>query len=1372
MRFVTLALLFFVSLNVQGTERKQFLHFDKSNDFPFNLVDNIMQDSHGYLWVGSSTGLARYDGYSFEVYTAQDKKVGLPSNRILCTFEASGGDILVGTNLGMAAYDRTLNSFDLLSYSCTADIIEDKNHQLWVSTYDGMDVRDAKTLALKTSFFTEKDSQVKDFRGSILDSFGRVWAFTGSCGIYVFNSRTNKLLKHIDSKLISNIDQLKLASCVFDRRGQLWIGTDGNGLFCVDTATFKVRNYEASASPSSIGSNNVSCVYADTNDDIWACCQNGYLNRLNRQNGTFQRFVPQPDNARYLNASSVLCINQDRSGNYWIGTYGYGIYCLSAMYNNFSTFISLPGATGGTSVGQVTSFAELDNGTIALSTDGNGIKLYNPADNSIRPFAGNSQLGSQNVLRLIRRGNALWGATWGGGLFQIDLKSNRVTNYLHDVNKLSSINLNNIKGLFDLDTALAVGTHGDGLAFYNYKKNTFTHKNNAKGPAFDPSINAWINDVTRDSRGNLWISTYYGLYKLAGGKLTHYATNASDHKTINSMEVLSVFEDRSKRLWALTTQGLDSYSYDNDNFTRISELYCLPGDTRSVIEDKEGCIWLCTADKLIKISGMNKTSLIYDKNDGIVTGEMNVNASFRASDGTLYFGSTEGFMTCRPSSMSMSRTAPQLHFRNLLVNYVKQSPDSTFLQKAFDTSDTLRYAYTEDVVSIELAAIQFGLPNMIDYAYSFGGDKGKWLNLGRERTISFTALKPGTYQLTVKATMENGLSSQRVLTIIVVPKWWMTWWFRSIIALMMVAFIAWIIYLRTQKIKNKNIELEILVKERTAELQQANASLTEKSEELLHQAQSLEWQNNSLVEKHLVIEMKNDQLEEALNAKDWLIGIIAHDFKNPLFSILSLSSQLKNNLERMPMDKIVQNVDSVYSATAKLKEQMMAVLDWAQGQIQEVNYLPVEINIETIIDDAILLVRESSKQKNISIAVQYAFQANAFVDPRMVSTVMRNLLINAIKFTPHGGRISILVQEYDSGIEVNVIDTGVGMDKNLILNLFNKETAASATASRHEEGIGLGLQICKKYIEKNSGTISVTSKEGEGTVFTVTVPKGKSEATRKHAPALSAAKDEAAVIEGISFEKNTALTVLVIDDDPEIALVIQNVLEPYYTVMTASDGNAGLQLARNMVPNLIISDLNMPNIDGMELCRLLKNDAMTNHVPIILITSFSANGLEVDAYMNGADDFVEKPFDRIALLYKVKLFLDSTAKDPQPVKSPDAEQFILPESADDAIVRRIMELLNQNLNDAHFDVDSIASSIGLSRTQLWRKTKSTLDKTPGELIRDMRMKKAAEMLKTGKYRVSEVAYSVGYNDPRVFMRNFANEFGMSPSEFQKKHAGE
>lgn len=1360
MKIFLSVLLFIVGFAAFANEQLQFLHFDKTNDFPFNSVDCIVQDSYGYLWIGSSSGLARYDGYSFELYTTQDKNNGLPSNRIFCIFETSSNDVMIGTNLGLVVFNREKNTFRLLSYSCTTHIFEDNYQNVWVTTFDGVDVRDSETLDLTTCFLCEEDDNIMAFDHLSIDSYDRVWAISKGKGIFIFDSKTKKQVKHIGDSILSGIEELRITELCFDNFGKLWMASRGNGLVCVDTSTYSYDKYTTNATDAStIGSNNVIDIYVDTKNELWVSCEYGYLNRYNRQEKNFERFIPNINNARSINSNSILSVNQDKRGNYWIGTAGEGMYCLSEMYNNFKTFISYPDFSNNNTLGSITSFVELENEKIALGCNGGGLKFLDPTTNTITEFVENDILQSKNIHNLIRQGNELWGTAWGGGIFKVDLKSNRLNKFVFDLNNLTTINAVNVTHVFPTDTILILSTNGEGIMVYDIRTKTFLNRSNSQSPYFDPIVNKWVNHILEDSRGNIWISTYYGLNKLSNGKLTHYAHDSTIN-SINSFEVLSTYEDSNNQLWVLTTNGVDLYNYRQDNFSRISEQLKLPSNTRSFVEDNDGLLWICSDDKIVTISPSLEVVATYDKNDGIVSGDMNINAVFKASNGTLYFGSSDGFMSCQPSLMNKDTVVPQLCFRNLYVNYDKQTASSDYLDQSMETTSVLEYVYNEDVMSIEIAAILFGRNNKINYAYTFDEDQNNWLQLGKERIISFTGLRPGRYILSVKASVENGREVQKSIIIIVHPKWWMTWWFYTVISLVIVALILLYIYWRIRKIQRYNDELEELVRQRTQNLKEANNKLVQQSDLLQKQFENLQ-------ETKLVMEMKNEELTEALSTKDKLIGVISHDFKNPLNVLLGIMGLIKN--ENSDKEKMSRYIESAEKSVKKLVAQMTTVLEWAQGNLLNIKNKPVDVNLESLIIDTIQLLHGSAQQKNINIETQTDISYCAYTDPRMMNTVFRNLLHNAIKFTPEGGNVIITINEDDTMLEVSFVDTGIGMPQQKLDELFttfNPENISYGTNA--EKGTGLGLNICKTFVEKNSGVIHAKSEEGKGSVFTVSLPKGKTKVSKVILPS----SQNNFIIPEDNVSSESQHTILLIDDNEELVAILQNSLRQNYKIIKAYEGKAGLHLAQNMVPDIIISDIYMPKMTGFEVCKQIKADSITCHIPVILISSEKRENVEEECYKSGANDFLEKPFETSILKYKVNSLLSTISTISKTNANKESQIFDLPDSADDIILKKIIELVNENIQDPNYDIDTIATKIGLSRTQLWRKIKASLNMTPSELIRELRMKKAEEMLVTGKYRVSDVAYYVGYNDPKVFQRNFSKIYNMTPSEYLKKHREE
>ena len=524
--------------------------------------------------------------------------------------------------------------------------------------------------------------------------------------------------------------------------------------------------------------------------------------------------------------------------------------------------------------------------------------------------------------------------------------------------------------------------------------------------------------------------------------------------------------------------------------------------------------------------------------------------------------------------------------------------------------------------------------------------------------------------------------------------------------------------------------------------------------------QHLQSANQSLQENQFVIEIKNAQLIEALSLKEKLITVIAHDFKNPLTTLQGYASLLQNE---QTVSKIKKYTKGILLSIQTLTEQMGSVLTWAQSHIKEVQYKPIEVNLELLIDDAISLIQHSAEQKNISIFTDYNFTSHAYIDPRMIHTVFRNILSNAVKFSHRNGIIKINVHEYETEINVSFIDSGLGMNAQTLQSIFCEQNDTE-TNKTTEKSSGLGLQICKAFIEKNQGKISVESSPNKGSIFSISLPKGKEKAiirkqqnTHEHTdvkPTKHATKD-------------TKQTILIVDNSEETRELLKESLYGFFSVIETHDGQIGLQHAQKLLPDAIICDTHLPSLEGFELCTILKSNTLTNHIPIIMTSAETKYDIQTECYACGADSFIQKPYDPYIVKHNIVAILENRKNYETFVRSHklSSNSFTMPESIEDKVIRTIIEMVHKNFNRADFDINSIAEQQGLSRVQLWRKFKHTTGKNLSDYIRDLRMHKAAEMLSTKKYRISEIAYEVGFSDPKYFTKCFIKEFGLTPRAY-------
>jgi DNA-binding response OmpR family regulator/two-component sensor histidine kinase len=509
-----------------------------------------------------------------------------------------------------------------------------------------------------------------------------------------------------------------------------------------------------------------------------------------------------------------------------------------------------------------------------------------------------------------------------------------------------------------------------------------------------------------------------------------------------------------------------------------------------------------------------------------------------------------------------------------------------------------------------------------------------------------------------------------------------------------------------------------------------------------------------------LIEIKNSQLQEALNTKDKLLTVIAHDFKNPLSTLLGFAKLLREKITSRNLEDLQPNVTSIVNSADSIYSQMVEVLEWSVSKDDAVKFNPIDINIETVMKDVLSLINESASQKNILIETSYIFTRSAYVDPRMMSTILRNLIINSIKFTPHNGKILISVTEQKSCIEIILKDSGIGMSQDQIDRILSEKHLIS-----EDYKSGFGLQICKTFINRNNGTFHISSQFEKGSSFMISIPKGKileNAIENKH---------EVIYNSFIEFEEeDNQRKMLVIDDNKEITDFLMEIFSDSFKVITASDGQDGLNKALQYLPEIILSDINMPIIDGKKLCQQLKANNLTNHIPIILISAQTLPHEQIDGLMHGADDYIAKPFNTNILKQKVHILLKNREILIEHLKQSinTNEKFKLPDSFDDKIIKEITSVIIENISNVDFKVDMLANLVGLSRSQLYRKTVSVLGESPNDYIKTLRLQQAIEMLKTGRYRISEIAYEVGFSDPGYFSSCFFEKYGIKPSEYSKK----
>ncbi|MBK8807022.1 MAG: hypothetical protein IPO21_10395 [Bacteroidales bacterium] len=1050
------------------------------NQLTNNYIECIFTDSYGFTWIGTWNGLNRYDGFEFKHYTPTiSEKSKFIGNWIFDLKEDNNKNIWIATNYGLFVYNRKIDKIDYVkSFGGSIFSIEiTDNGLMWAGTDKGLLLFNIENRTIVNDFKKANTEFPLEIADIAIDKQNNLWLGTRKNGFVCFNTSREKFHYFNKNNTEIRISIPTVHSVAFDLDSNFWIGSMGGGAYKLDTVSGKLTNYKHNPDNNkSIGSNDVYSICIDSlNNDVWLSCINGYLNKITKDN-EIVRFEYNPRKPEDFHTVSVSYLQPDGNGNYWIGTHGQGLFLYNKTTNKITSNILTVGLTN-KSFTQVTGFAEIDSVTIAIGTDGNGIWEYNTKDGFVRNVKkGFSSLAILSLLKDTLTGN-IWATTWGGGIIELNKKL-EIQNILRmNTETKQGLTADDSKSLFINNEKVIISTHGFGYCTFNKKTKLFEPTKNMKVPV-------WNNSVIKDKRNRTWFACYGGVYKFENDSITHYSNTESNEK-LSSNSVLVVFEDNRNGIWALTELGVDYYNETTQTFEHILCQDDIHVTFKSIVQDDNGLFWIGT-DKGIYSYDFNQKKIIknINKHDGLVGNNCIQNALFKASDGTIFIGLDNGFSFFHPDSLIESKEKPEIFIVDYFINNVLQiTIQGTEHPKHIQSSDSLVLDYSRNTISIKFSGNKIVIPENISYRYMLKGFNDNWINLDKERIISLTNIPPGSYKLIIEGRSKSGYIGNNFngLTIVIKPLWWQSWWFYSINVIILILIVLFILKIRTYRIRIENERLENLIKERTSELFLANTKLSEQKEELKSS-------NEHLSANQKIIQSKNKELNESIQTKDKLISIIAHDLKNPMSAILGLAELLKNKAETIEREKIERISTSIYKSSISILDQMVTLLDWARSQTNNIYYSPECFNINDIIKDTVSFLEETAKNKEIELVIKNYTQEKAYADPRMTATVIRNLINNAIKFTPKMGKITIHSIVYYDELQITITDTGIGIAPEIAETIFDSATNNTTYGTENEKGTGLGLKICKDFVEKNKGQISVTSVLDKGTSFTFTLP--------------------------------------------------------------------------------------------------------------------------------------------------------------------------------------------------------------------------------------------------------------------------------------------
>ncbi len=1330
-----------------------------------NTVNAIIKDHNGLMWLGTTNGLSKYDGSNFTIYRHQQgDKNSLPSNEILTLFVDHTGKLWVGTaGGGLCYYDQKLDRFEqyrgdgrwkeLPTISARA-IKEDQDGNLWIGTYGDLRMFDLKTgrsTRLPMNFPKMSDAGTFVVISLLQDSRHNMWVGTNN-GAYLYNRNQRKFTRFAHNQadptsLSNNI----IKSIAEDSKGGIWLGTfDGLNK---QVSPGKFVAYKATGGKNSLSNNAVFSLSASKDGSLWIGTEDG-VTIFDLQTAQFKQLKPDPRNIFSLKSKSIRSFFIDPEGIYWVGTFGGGVSKYNEHLPLFNLKQSNPFDPFGLAAPFVTSFADYKNGNIFVGTDGGGLELFNSNTGLFTPYKLISKFDGAAVATIlsthIDRKGKLWAGTYHHGVFCIDPREKKIDQFTNDgVSK--GPGRNDITSITeDKQGRLWLGTLGYGIDIYDPVTQAFSKLNRNTSVGFKSNLP--LNDfiatmVTAANTGNVWIGssgTGIALYRPADGSIIHY-TKANSGLADDVVSTFLITKDGT--LWVGTNDGISYFDQKTNRFLSFKESEGLTnGFIKSIVEDDSGLLWISTDRGIGSFDRTKKTFRNFTAENGVQQGSFLPGAAIKTTNGDLYFGGQDGFNYFNPVKLPPPSLPGNVIFSGLKVNNVSIVPASNApIREQIGNTKEITLKYGENF-SINYVAVDYTSAKQNLYAYKLSGfDKG-WNFVNKARTANYTNLDPGSYTFQVMASKNeniwNNASSQ--IKVIVLPPFW-----RTVYAYVfyLLATISILLLIRRQGIRKLRNEFEAT------------------------QEKSLAKQ---LIERE---RLEAEQLHELDQVKIKILTDLSHEFRTPISLILAPVDRLLN---RGFEGEDFGQLKMINRNAKRLLNLVNELLDFRKMEERELKLNLSPGDIVRFIIECAESFRDIADNKRITLNIESTEKVwTTQFDGDKMERVVFNLLSNAFKFTPSGGCVTIKINICKADIpqptlSLTVSDTGIGVAENDVVKIFDRFYQSGQKSSIMNQGTGIGLSITKEFVELHGGNIYAKSTRDKGSDFIITLPllpaiefaeEPELDLAQSDNPAYETI--EALPLDDFTEGASNMATVLLVEDNDEFRYYLANHLKQYFQILEAADGKQGWQKALSAHPDLIVSDVGMPYVNGIELSKKLKSDKRTCHIPVILLTAMAKEEEQLKGLRSGANDYLTKPFNFQILYTKIcnLLVMNNSLKETYSKHIQFQVSQIETESADVKLMNKIMECIENGLNDPELSVEKLSKYVGMSRGSLYNKLLELSGYTPVEYIRLVKLEKAAALLETSDYNVAQIAYMTGFGTPSYFSKTFKSKYGLLPSEY-------
>lgn len=1308
---------------------------------PGSSVKRVFQDHKGFIWLGTESGICRYDGYNLMIIKSNIEKPNLlTSGNILCITQDKQNRIWFGTDRGVNILNEKNQIIPLITDSVIQNlrinsIVCDSQGEIWIGSENGLfRFKDDKT-PIKSYYSDNKPNSLPGNNINYIyeDLQGNIWIALWRDGL----CRFNKINESFDR--MPRIGTENNPYTIFqDKDGIIWIGTWSDGLYRLvfnneNYSKPQYKQYLIPVSSSEAGSNNIYSITQDIlTGDLWVLSQSGINVILDRENVTFEKL-----NVLDIFESASSFLNQlyrDRQGNLWIATLNDGVY-FANLHKPIIGSNPLDELKSKFGYVDVNAFIQ-HNDKIWLGLRNFGVYVVDKNSNSsLKPLFPQENIIMKSIIRCFckeRNSDYIW---IGGNnvLAKINPQNNSVVE-LPDI--LTSFN---VKGNIYV-TALYCDKEDN--KWIATRKGIIKFKNNREIELVNSTFNN-VQTITEDKWGNIWAgSPSKGVLKISKEMNGKYSFDFYNIKNgnINSDEINSIYVSSKEDVWVGTNNGgLNKLDRKENKFiSQNSEYRILEDDVKSIIEDDNGFLWISVNNKILKIDTKNKSSIQFSSNDIAEPNYFKPGAALKDSDGKLYFGGGNGYNFFYPDLKRYDTKPNNISITDIRINNLSIFQNN--IDVNYNTQkESIEINYRQRNISLEFSALNFNSSANINYAYRLTNVDNDWVYVdSKRRYVNYNNLTKGNYVFEVRSTDENGVWLEQTykLKIKVKPAPYETWW-AFLLYFLLVAGISILAF----RIVRNRIRLK----------------------------------------RDLIIsKIREEKTEELTQLKLRYFTNISHELLTPLTIISILIDDFHQNFPNK-----FKQYSIMKSNITRLKRLLQQILDFRKVESgnMKLNVSRGEL-IGFIKQTCIVNFDPLAQKKNINFKIEGVDELFAFFDADKVDKILFNLLSNAFKYTPENGTIELYIESVVINniqyAKIFVNDTGSGIEPERLKYIFDRFYGNDARFDSN----GIGLSLTKELVEIHKGTISVESQVNVGTCFVVELPidgsfyteqeiaekEEKSKIEAETLIALNEETDSTVSIPEKTINTKSNKTVLIVEDNPDLLMVLTASLSRFYVVVQATNGLEALAKLNENEIDLVVSDVMMPVMDGLTLCKNIKEDFNISHTPVLLLTAKNQIQDRIDSYNAGADAYISKPFEMEVLIARLGSLLYNKQKRNQEFQN---SLTINPKnyennSIDGQFLRDAIKIVEDNLGNFDFTHEQLIDKMNTSKSTLYRKIKSLTGLAPSDFVRNIRLKHACLMLKNETGNISDIAYATGFNDPKYFSTCFKAEFGISPREFARK----